>query len=378
MSSLAEMRFRASPFIELRTVSSLDDAQREPFREVESDPGFHALFVARPPLTATVKSAAPQTAELFQSLATPARVERALLADEESAADLVDLVLDGILEVESGDGFISGADALSLLGVSPPEPGGALSGEALRHAQELETDDPRTLAMALYCYHHIPISPFWRTRFAGPEAILAHLGADRGALRRILDRDWTMAEDTSAWLGWRSALRPLHRDREHATYKLYVSPRPERIRDAFEALVRVLTAVPATFKTGSSAAGLLRPDKLVAYFATREELDEAAAMLRRDLAGCDAHGVPFTAALDASGLLSWGADPPESERVLPWLQRDSWRLWVVQRLGGAMALAKGARTTSAVEPWRFALARIQRLGVDAATWTSSPTLWSAS
>ena len=50
----------------------------------------------------------------------------------------------------------------------------------------------------------------------------------------------------------------------------------------------------------------------------------------------------------------------------------------VQRLGGAMAVAKAARTSAAVEPWRFAVARIQRMGIDAGTWTPSTALWSAS
>ena len=360
--------FRCSPFVELKPLSSLAPAQRESFRELEADPEVYGLFVAKPPSMMTVKSVARETAELFQSLASPARIDGALLED------VVDLVLDGILEIESGDGFVSGADALPFVGVPVAEGGAGLSRDALLHAQELESNDPQALAKALYYYNHIPISAFWKKRFAGPEAVLSHIGADRGALRTILDRGWSQSVYENHWLSW----IPRQRDNEPAPYKLYVSPRPERIREAFEAFVRVLTAFPVTFKMGCRAAGLLRPDKLVAYFATREELDEAASMMRRELAGCDAHGVPFTAALEATGLLSWGVDPPESERVVRWLQRQSWRLWVVQRLGSAMATARAARTASAVEPWRFAVARIQRLGVDVDTWTPSATLWSSS
>lgn len=368
MAALHQIRFRSSPFIELKRLADLAPGQREPFRELESDPDFYGLFVPKPPLSVTLKTAARQTAELFESLATPASLG-------DSAADAVDLVLDGILEIESSDGFVSGAGALPLVGISAPEPGGALSRDALLHAQEIESSDPQTLAMELYHYNHIPISPFWRTRFSGAEAVLAHIGADRGTLRAILDRHWTQSQLGNQWLSWTSAIAPLPEGGE-VTYKLYVSPRPERIRDAFQALVRVLAAVPATFKMGSNAAGLLRPDKLAAYFATREELDEAASMMRRELAGCEAHGLPFTAALDDSGLLSWGVDPPETEHVLRWLERQSWRLWIAQRLGSAMALAKAARTSSAAEPWQFAVARVQRLGVNVDTWTPSSTLWS--
>jgi len=302
----------------------------------------------------TVKTAARQTAELFRSLAAAASLE----PDD----GIVDLVLDGILEVESRNGFVSGADALPILDVPAGEIRGVLSHEALLHAQALMTSDPQKLAMGLYQYNQIPVSRFWRTRFAGPEDVLAHVGADRGALRKLLERHWTRSELGNVWLCWMA-------NDDDARYKLYVSPRPDHIRPAFEALVRVLSEVPATFKMGSNAAALLRPDKLCAYFVTREALDEAASKMRRALAGCDAQGVPFTAALDESGLLSWGVDPPESERVLRWLERQSWRLWIAQRLGGAMAIAKAARTSSAVEPWKFAVARLQRLGVDIDTWT---------
>src|SRR5262249_33826580 len=159
-----------------------------------------------------------------------ARIDCALLDDSEYAADIVDLVLDGILEIENGGGFVSGADALPLLGASQQTAGGALSRDALAHAQELETDDPQTLAMALYRYNQIPISPFWKTRFAGRDAILAHVGADRGALRTILARDWTSCETAGAWMSWTSIVAPVRHDSDQPTWKLYLSPRPERIR----------------------------------------------------------------------------------------------------------------------------------------------------
>ena len=361
MSTLGETRFRSNPLVELQRFGS-------------PDPELYGLFVAKPPFTMNVKSAAKETAELFASLATPARIGAALLDDTEYAADVVDLVLDGILQIESSHGFVSGADAMPLVGGPVRDATGALSCHALMHAQELETSDPQTLAMALYRYNHMPITPFWRTRFAGRDAVLEHLGANRGTLKAILEREWTSSEDGSAWLSWTAVNAPeLNGDR--ASYKLYLSPRPECIRDAFEVLVRVLAESPASFKMGMNAADLLRPDKLVAYFATREQLDHVATRLQRELAGCDAQGVPFTATLDDSGLLSWGVDPPETERVARWLQRTSWRLWLVQRLGGALAVAKAARTPAAVEPWRFAVARIERLGVDVESWTPTAALW---
>ncbi|HWS70957.1 MAG TPA: hypothetical protein VN605_02535, partial [Thermoanaerobaculia bacterium] len=358
--------------------------QREAFRELEDDPEFYGLFVARPPLTMNLKSVASPTAALFRALAAPAPLDEALLEDREAFDDVIELVLDGILELERGDAYLSGADALPFLAPELTEPPSRnaiarLSLEALQHAQDLETADPHLLTNALYFYNRIPLSPFWKSRFPDRAAVAAHLGIDRGPLRLLLEREWSAAppERSAGWLSWSSRSAPRARDASMVTHKLYLSPRPERIRDVFETVVRVLADFPGSqFKIGQDAAGLLRPDKLVAYFPTRAELDAAAVALQRELAGCEAHGVPFTAGIDDDGLLSWGADPPESDRALSWLGRESWRLWVAQRLGAAIAMGKSARSAAAVEPWRFAIERVRRQGVDVDTWSPSASLWS--
>jgi hypothetical protein len=366
-------RYRASRHFELKQLAELSPEQRESFVELEADPDFYGLLIPRPPLTTNIKSVARQTAALFRKLSKPSEVDD----------DVVDLVLDGILEVKHRNRYVSGADALPIFGSKLPaaEPRDAiarLSRDALLHAQDLETSDATALTSALYFYNRIPLSPFWKTRFADGAAILAHLGADRGSLRALLARKWTASDGMHGWLSWQPKTRS-RRDAAGITYKLYISPRPERMRDAFDVVVRVLADFPGTpFKIGSGAIGLLRPDKFVAYFATRALLDDAADALRGELAGCDAHGVPFTAGLDERGLLSWGIDPPDSERVLQWMARDSWRFWIAQRLGSALAIAKTAHRANAVEPWRFAIERVRRFGVDVETWTPSATLWSRS
>lgn len=385
MIPLNEMRFRSSPFVDLKQLADLAPEQREAFRELENDSDFYGLFVPRPPLTMNIKSVARQTAELFRNLSIPSRLDGALLGDDDYRNDVVDLVLDGILQVESGEEFLTGADAFPVVcepGVESDVRNAAarLSRDALLHAQDLDTADPQLLTTALYLYNRIPLSRFWKTRFPNRDAVSAHLGVDRGPLRVLLERDWVAnpPERSSGWLSWFQKNAP-PRPPGGVTHKLYVSPRPERIRDAFEVVVRVLTGFPgAQFKIGQDAAGLLRPDKLVTYFTTREQLDDAAAVLQRELVGCEAQGVPFTAGIDDAGLLSRGIDPPDSDRALSWLGRESWRLWVVQRLAAALSLAKSARSAGAAAPWCFAIERARRQGVDVETWIPSATLWSES
>ena len=365
------MRLRSSACVELQPLTALEGEQRELLRELENDPDLVALLVPKPPLPINLKAVPRRTAELFQSFAAPSRLDERTLGDADSVAEVVELVLDGIFEIESGDGFVSGADALPLLGplAAPPVPRARiarLSHDALLHAQDLESRDPRTLMWALYHYNRLPITQFWKSRFAGADAVLESLGAGRGPLRGLLENHWRAPVRMPMFVSWPSRVQV---PRDQPALKLYVSPRPEHVREVFEVTVRTLAEFPrSSLKIGNDAAGMLRPDKIMAYFATRGELDEAAGMLRTQLSGCEAQGVPFTAAIDDEGLLSWGADPPEEDRALQWTARHSSRSWVTTRLGEALAVAKAARSAAAVEPWWFAVERLRRQGVDVETW----------
>lgn len=367
-------RFRAGSRFDLRRLDELPPEQRGAFRELESDADFYGLLVPRPPTMLSIKSVAADTASLLQRLAAPASLD----ADD----DIIDLVLDGVLEVESDDEFVCGVDAFPVLfpdarGVRGNGAIARLSTEALEHAFDLATSEPGALTSALYSYHRIPLTRFWLARWPDREAVLREIGA-HGALQTLLERFWTVvpAEHSPAWISWQSRSASARRKHDPAgvTWKLYVSPRPEHIADGFAALVRVLAEISgAQMKIGRDAAGLLRPDKLVSYFATKGDLERAASALQSELRGLPSHGVPFTAGIDDDGLLSWGVDPPDSARALSWLGRESWRLWIATRLGQALAFAKtGRRQNDAID---FAIERVRRHGVDVETWTPGPTLW---
>jgi hypothetical protein len=358
-------RFRAAPTLALRRLEELLPEQQAALRELQEDADFYGVLI---PLdgAATLKSVPRETAELFRSLATPSPLQN---VDD----DILDLVLDGILEIEQDGAFVAGVDAFPLF-FPAPAARDTLSTEALRHAEELATNDLGTLTTALYTYNRIPRTRAWVTRFPDRDAVLAHLGSSP-----LLAQHWALVpeERSHGWISW-SALDGVRGfGPDTITWKLYVSPRPEHVREAFHALVRVLAEIPgAQMKIGTDAAGLLRPDKLVAYFATRPELDTAAGALANELRGCPAHGVPFTAAIDDDGLLSWGADPPEAERALSWMDRESWRLWIAKSLAGALVVAKRSAAPP-VAPWLFAMERVRRYGVDVDTWTPHDTLWRA-
>jgi hypothetical protein len=313
------------------------------------------------------------TALLFLTLREPgplpAYVRR---MSGEAARVAAQLVADGILEIATGeDGFVSGAAAFGLLWEEGVEGRGGrlaeLSLAALRYGQALAIADPLRLSLRLYGFNRRPLTPAWKRLLPDAAAVERHLGIGPGGPhRRLLEQGWSRLSGTSdAWLSWRGrgGNGSGSLSGKGATWKLFISPAPEALTDGFGRILEALAAarVPQ-FKVGTDAAGLLRPDKIVAYFDSFERLAAAADAVTERLAGTPAQGVPFTSEIGGDGLLSWGVDPPTDP------SGESWRLWLTHRLAVALLAGKNAEG-SGVEPWRFALERLRLEGVDTDTWT---------
>lgn len=385
--ALFEATLRANPAYELVVFDRLSPQQQALLSNIRDDPNMYGVIVPRSPGGGASKAIDRDTALLFFTLQTPGRLPsyvRALIRDQDGE-DIARLVLDGLLEIQHQGGFVSGADAYTLLyGVAPlPEATSAparLSRAALRYAQQLQSDDTMQLAARLYFYHRLPLTPAWRQRFPDQAALDQFLGlhAD-GPAAAVREQHWMRTsppQGTKGWHAWRSRHT---RSRGGAqTYKLYVSPDCAQVPEAWQTTLAVLPAYGAhTIKIGCNVHGLLRPDKIVAYFRRHADLEAAAEHLQREIAGCPAHGVPFTAAITEDGLLSWGTDPPPDQQVLNWQPSESWRVWICHQLAAALVLAR-RRPNTAIEPWRFAMERVQLEGVDVLTWTPAATIWQAS
>jgi hypothetical protein len=265
--------------------------------------------------------------------------------------------------------------------LDPPPPahhaGGVaarLAREAVRYAATLDTDDRQALTVRLYCYGRLPLTPRWARRFPDHAAVAGHLGLGRGGpLHDVVEGAWTLSSDPAApdgWLSWarRDAPAPAP---GVPTLKLYLSPRPEALPDAFGALALALRDTDATaFKVGRDAHGLLRPDKMVADFPSMDGLRAAALALAGRLRGVPAHGVPFTAPLTPDALLSWGADPvtPPDEA------RQSWRVWVAGRLAAALVRARAEGRGGALGAARALALVHDEHGVSPDAW-EPPAAW---
>lgn len=413
--------FRANQNYELVLFDRLPPEQQEMFAELQNQPDFYGILRPRESSGLSIKSVSQETALLYLSLLEPGRLPSYVRerAGENYETTLAKLVIDQVLEVKDSDQFVSGAQAYNLFFAASALPEassriGRLSIAALQYGQALAMSDIMELSMRLYNYQRLPVSSHWLQKFAGSVRVAQVLGVDsQGRHRHLLAKHWqslpilsgslaahpgpretgsidafdagkssqsfknssteTAEEGFAGWLSWNSRHVHPKADQEGDTYKLYISPLPDFIEEVFDIALKTLATTPAFhFKVGADVLGLLRPDKMVAYFSSLEDLQTASNLLAKRLEGCPSHGVPFTAEICGEGLLSWGVDPPESEQLLSWQPRESWRLWLTNRLANALLTAKNAPRVNGengLEPWQYALQRLRLEGVDTQSWT---------
>jgi hypothetical protein len=368
LTDILDRTFQANPSYELLSLESLTPEEQELVGDLRDEASCFGVLRPRQGALGSTKAICRETALLWQAMNRSGPLPRWVLeVQRENANTLVaQLVLDGVLAMEVGTSFVTGPAArATVYGGSPaglPQPDGALaqlSRRALQYAQSLGSIAPSTLSARLYQYGRLPLTPNWLRRFPSTASLKNELS---------IGAEWREVAH-EGWLAWRSRIAPGGARERLVGYKLYLSPRPEHFVDAVRALADVGAGHGVSqFKVALDASGLLRPDKIVAYFSDRTSLDATADAVARTLQGYAVHGVPFTAELAGQGLLSWGIDPSPMGEDGSWHRGESWRLWVTNRL--AVALAAAARSPGLdSEPWEFALDRIRLEGVDPLTWT---------
>ncbi|MFN7936806.1 MAG: hypothetical protein U0R19_26030 [Bryobacteraceae bacterium] len=360
-------RFRANREFELVPFERLSKEQQQQWKDLARDPSLYGVLLPREGSPWRPKTACRDTALLFFTLQVEGFLPTFALAgeQEETNRSIAQLVLDGILEVQVGQEFLTGPAATGyVLPLRQQDavlsPLAALSAEALTYGASLRPLNAAQASARMYFYNRLPVTRDWEKRFPDAAAVKRELGPVNG---------WEeMPQDpvNHGWISWRRGVANAM-PASARTYKLYFSPRPEQLHDTFpEFLAQVTRAGSMAFKTGRNAAGLLRPDKVVAYFHSEEQVLEAARLIERALAGCRGHGVPFSAPIGDSLLVSWGADPPAEE----WELRESWRLWVTNRLAVHL---KAAQAAGDANPQQFALHRMRLENIDTGTWTACQT-----
>jgi hypothetical protein len=349
----ANRAYRLCPF------DALPASHREALQSAcaESSAIF-GLLIAEPGSGLRDKVVDDAGAALFAELRKPGR----LAADDGDR--LAQLVLDGVLEIDSEDGFVCGPRAYATVNGLDAPPGpvdrlARLSRAALDYAARLRLPTAELTATRLYCYNRVAPSRRWTRAYPHPRAVHDLLRCP------TLSRHWIERFDLDDgaldWLSWTRRGEPQRRARTR--YKLYVSPAVDELPEVLARLIDALTTAGARhFKIGPDATGLVRPDKIVVYMDDVTELAAVGSSLDVALRGVRPHGVPFTAELAADGLLSWGGDPAGAAAPLG-APPESWRQSVSRRLAEYLHAAQAAAIAD-VSPTQFALARLAADGVD--------------
>jgi hypothetical protein len=381
--ALARRSFRSGSEYDLVAYDRLPPQEAVLLAELRADANFYGILRPIAGSARNIRAVDRDTALLWLGAQTPGALPFFVWEGPPAATHrrVVQLVLDGVLEVEHEGAFVSGAKAFPVIGEEAAscegaERAGELALAALRYGQALRLGDPDLLAARLYRYGTMPLTPTWARRLPDPALTLGFLGASEGtALAHRLRTCFTEVHGgrSDSWLAWSNqARRPLGGD--EPTYKLYASPVPDDLPAAFFHVAEVLSCRDhLQFKVGASATGVLRPDKLVVYFGDLDTLRRASDDLARRLTGLRSHGVPFAAEIASGGMLSWGVDPPRTARALAWQDAESWRLVVVRRLAAALIAAQ--TDSGPMEPARYALERLRLDGVDVDRWAPPSGRW---
>jgi hypothetical protein len=234
-----------------------------------------------------------------------------------------------------------------------------------------------SIASRLYMYGRRPVNPALRRLVASWDPL--------GGAGPTLRRQWVEQRSTSPdspWRSWQPKRSPTSRTRSSSPFKLYVSSTTETLPEAVRAVASGLADAPGVlgFKVGRTVDGVARPDKMVAYFSSLDELHAGADRVRDEAGACRPHGVPFTAGVTDDGLLSWAIDPPRNPGGTDHdATGSSWRAWVSMRLADYLLDARASDASDAREPggepWQVALARLQLDGVDTVSWVPGPRIF---
>ena len=205
---------------------------------------------------------------------------------------------------------------------------------AIRAAALTSWLGPETLgstALAAVLYRAGGTTPSDRVDERWPRLLLRR--AERHVRSHLVDYSRT---STEGWMSWTRA----DADVVHLVHKVYLSPAVASLSETLPSAFDLATnlRVPA-WKVGADLDGVHRADKFVLYFPSAAAADDAANLLAQQLAFAAPQGVPFTAQVGSSGMVSRGIDR----------NGTSWRAVVCRTLADAL-LAARANNGAAMPP----------------------------
>ncbi|HWZ04190.1 MAG TPA: hypothetical protein VNX40_11315 [Mucilaginibacter sp.] len=246
-----------------------------------------------------------------------------------------------------------------------------LSLNGIKYGTLLPVMDVNKLYQKLYSYNTIPI-PLGQRSARWDHHSIFPVNSHYADAAKLLEAYWipeSAGDDTGYWLSWKpkkTTVRGINPDA--CTFKLYISPHIDDYFPVFAEVIKVLTEAKVyCFKTGSNYHCILRPDKLVVYFDNFSELKSTAEKIHHRTSNFSAQGVPFSAPLFDTLMLSWGIDPPSRKKA-----PVSWRVWITKELASGIIEGKKMLVD---EPWQYALQHVRSRGFKIETWEPDQQLF---
>ncbi|MBD3178334.1 MAG: hypothetical protein GF417_01310 [Candidatus Latescibacteria bacterium] len=379
--------FRMNPVFDITPIEELEDKYRRKFAHIVRNDNIRGLLHAPSEARVTVKALNQDMIDFLGSFREPGRIsdfcaEYSAENREEVKKLVIRLVLDSVLEIQVGNEFISGVDAVNTLlhaGQKSLETEigegrnqiQALSTESLEYVLKLESLEPMEISSFLYNFNRLPFCLESRKRLHDEKAVMEFLGLT----------------DDNTWDGMGSSIKPKPQERdssgeirmydqvwrywylsgektstEDLNYKIYVSPTLDDLPEVF-AVVReeVIGSGAYSMKIGRRASELFRSDKLIIYFNRFEPSMEFALKLAEELGQFSSQGVPFSHQVsEETSIVSMGVDPPSK-----FGEKNSWRRYITDNL--ALAI-QSARRSESGDIHKYIHTHMRMVGIDSTRW----------
>jgi hypothetical protein len=241
---------------------------------------------------------------------------------------LATLVLDELIELHNGTDFVNGIAAFNRNNGSSVAPNGAIvsrcSELGLIYALVLRHLPVKELAVRLYSFNSLPSTSLSNRPDSKVFQTLTGVDISEPA-PRVGGKNW-MVSRKPGWLFFRRG------DVRKKPFKVYLCPRPEEAARVLPGFAAALAEFrDAVFKIAYPAQALIRPDKIVAYLSSFDDLQKFLSGLVRAMPSVSTQSVPFSAPVDDNGLFSWAVDPPG------FINRhiSSWRSWITREMAAS-------------------------------------------
>jgi hypothetical protein len=382
--------FTLTPFVDLT------DEQRKNLEHLTANRDFFGILHAPSQARLAVKGINRDLADFLLQFTEPMKLSDAFRrfdkgTRQEKEQFIIRLVLESVLEVQAGDEFISGVEAVDRIllhnesvgreGSDPVERNyiQRISDKYIHSAFNSALTLPRDISIYLYNFNRIPLSRRWQQRFPGEKELAQFLdlhvdGSWAGMPDSILTRSIKIDENgqpdifDSYWRSWN--FKDKRHSEELPSYKVYFSPLPNALPTVFRIVRDAAGGTDAHFmKIGRHLSGILRPDKLIVYFSEYASARDFARETAAVLGSYDSQGTPFSFQVDPENpLVSLGVDPPRR-----FTEAYSWRLYITNKL--ALAI-NGARRSSARNPLDYIHSYMRLIDVDSLNWCPLRDDWS--